>query len=67
MPGLVVSVVVSAGEQGARGQKLLTMEAMKMETTLHAEHGGRIAELLVKPGTQVDGGDLLVRFEDVKE
>ncbi|HEX4588913.1 MAG TPA: pyruvate carboxylase subunit B, partial [Gemmataceae bacterium] len=52
MPGLVVSVVVAPGEQVARGQKLLTMEAMKMETTLYAEHGGRIAELLVKPGTQ---------------
>ncbi len=67
MPGLVVSVVVAAGEQVARGQKLLTMEAMKMETTLYAEHGGRIAELLVKPGTQVEAGDLLVRFEEVKE
>jgi pyruvate carboxylase len=63
MPGLVVSVVVTAGEQVAKGQKLLTMEAMKMETTLYAEHGGRVAELLVTPGTQVDGGDLLVRFE----
>jgi pyruvate carboxylase len=67
MPGVVVSVVVTAGEQAARGQKLLTMEAMKMETTLYAEHGGRIAELLVKPGTQVEAGDLLVRFEEVKE
>jgi pyruvate carboxylase len=67
MPGLVVSVGVNAGEQVARGQKLLSMEAMKMETTLYAEHGGRIAELLVKPGTQVEAGDLLVRFEEVKE
>jgi pyruvate carboxylase len=67
MPGLVVNVAVQAGEQLARGQKLLTMEAMKMETTLYAEHGGRIAELLVKPGTQVEAGDLLVRFEEAKE
>jgi pyruvate carboxylase len=67
MPGLVVTVVVAAGERVARGQKMLTMEAMKMETTLYAEHGGRIAELLVKPGTQVEAGDLLVRFEESKE
>jgi pyruvate carboxylase len=67
MPGLVVSVTVSAGEQVAQGQKLVTMEAMKMETTLYAEHGGRIAELLVKPGTQVEAGDLLIRFEETKE
>lgn len=63
MPGLVVTVVVAEGEQVAAGQKLLTMEAMKMETTLYAEHAGRVAELLVKPGTQVEAGDLLVRFE----
>ena len=67
MPGLVVSVGVAPGEAVTRGQKLLSMEAMKMETTLYAEHGGRVAELLVKPGTQVEAGDLLVRFEEVKE
>jgi pyruvate carboxylase len=63
MPGLVVSVAVTEGEQVARGQKLLALEAMKMETTLHAEQGGRVAEVLVKPGTQVEAADLLLRFE----
>jgi pyruvate carboxylase len=66
MPGLMVSITVAAGEQVAAGQKLLTMEAMKMETTLYAEHGGRVAELLVKPGTQVDAGDLLLRYHGEK-
>jgi pyruvate carboxylase len=63
MPGLVVTVPVSPGEQVAKGQKLLTLEAMKMETTLYAEQAGRIAEVLVRPGTQVEAGDLLLRFE----
>jgi pyruvate carboxylase len=63
MPGSVVAVVVGVGEQVAAGQKLLTMEAMKMETTLYAERAGTVAEVLVRPGTQVEGGDLLVRFE----
>jgi pyruvate carboxylase len=63
MPGAVVSVTVSAGEQVAEGQKLLTMEAMKMETTLYAECDGKVAEVLVRPGMQVDGGDLLIRFD----
>ena len=63
MPGAVVGVVVSAGEQVAEGQKLLTMEAMKMETTLYAERAGKIAEVLVRPGTQVEGGELLIRYE----
>src|SRR5260370_11001667 len=53
MPGAVVSVTVSAGEQVAEGQKLLTMEAMKMETTLYAERDGKVAEVLVRSGIQV--------------
>ncbi|HEV3444596.1 MAG TPA: biotin/lipoyl-containing protein, partial [Gemmataceae bacterium] len=62
MPGLVVSVVVAAGEQVAAGQKLLTLEAMKMESTVYAEVGGTVTEVLVRRGTQVETGDLLVRL-----
>jgi len=63
MPGSIVAVTVAVGEEVAPGQKLLSLEAMKMETTLYAERGGRVAEVLVRPGSQVDGGDLLIRFE----
>jgi pyruvate carboxylase len=63
MPGLVVHVLVGEGESVTAGQKLASMEAMKMETTLYAEHAGTIAEVLVEPGTQVEAGDLLLRFE----
>jgi pyruvate carboxylase len=63
MPGLVVSVTVQVGDHVAQGQKLLTLEAMKMETTLFAPRDGRVAELLTKPGAQVDAGDLLVRLQ----
>ncbi len=63
MPGAVVGVSVAAGEEVAAGQKLLTMEAMKMETTLYAERSGKVAEVLVRPGYQVEGGDLVIRFE----
>jgi pyruvate carboxylase len=63
MPGAVVTVAVAEGEEVAAGQKLLTLEAMKMETTLYAERAGRVAEVLAKPGTQVEAGDLLVKFE----
>jgi pyruvate carboxylase len=62
MPGLVVGVMVEADEEVAAGQKLFALEAMKMETTLYAEQAGRVAEVLVKPGTQVEAGDLLLRF-----
>jgi pyruvate carboxylase len=62
MPGAVVNVTVSPGEKVETGQKLLTMEAMKMETTLYAERSGTVAEVLVRAGMQVEGGDLLLRF-----
>src|SRR4029077_3416002 len=58
MPGLVVPVGVQAGDKVTRGQKLVTMEAMKMETTLYADIDGRIGELLVRPGVQVATGEL---------
>jgi pyruvate carboxylase len=63
MPGLVVRVLAAAGEEVTAGQKLFSLEAMKMETTLYAERAGRVAEVLVAAGAQVEAGDLLLRFE----
>ncbi len=63
MPGLVVNVAVKIGDTLKRGQKLLTLEAMKMETTLYADQDGRAADVLVKAGTPVEAGELVVRME----
>jgi pyruvate carboxylase len=63
MPGLVVQVAAAPGEEVQKGQKLVTLEAMKMETTVYAEVPGKVAEVLVRVGTQVEAGDLLLRFE----
>ncbi len=63
MPGVVVTVAVRAGDKVAQGQKLVSMEAMKMETTLYAERDGKIAEVLVQPGSQLETGDLVVLWE----
>jgi pyruvate carboxylase len=63
MPGLVVRVLVAPGDQVAPGQKLFTLEAMKMETTIQAEAAGVVAEVPVHPGAQVEAGDLLLRYE----
>jgi pyruvate carboxylase len=63
MPGLVVNVAVKIGDSIKRGAKLLTLEAMKMETTLYAEQDGRVADVLVKPGTPVEAGELVVSME----
>jgi len=59
MPGMVVNVSVKVGDTIKKGQKLLTLEAMKMETVLNAEMDGKINQLLVAPGSQVETGDLL--------
>ena len=63
MPGLIVNVAVQPNDQVAAGQKLLTLEAMKMEMTMYAPRKARVAEVLVKPKTQIEAGDLLVRLE----
>jgi pyruvate carboxylase len=63
MPGMVVQVAVQVGDKVAQGQKLLSLEAMKMETTLYAERDGKVAEVLVQPGSRVETGELVVRFE----
>ena len=63
MPGTIATVSVHIGQKLVRGDVLMTLEAMKMETTVRAEHDGRIKEILVKPGLQVDAKDLLIIFE----
>ena len=60
MPGTIATVKAIVGQKIARGELLLTMEAMKMETSVRAESDGTIAEVLAKPGMQVDAKDLLV-------
>ena len=63
MPGMVVTIAVQVGDPVKKGQTVLSLEAMKMETTLHAEVSGIVAQVLVQPGSQVDAGDLLIRIE----
>jgi 3-methylcrotonyl-CoA carboxylase alpha subunit len=63
MPGRVISVEVRQGDRVAKGQKLLTLEAMKMEHGLAAPFDGVVAELGAVEGGQVSEGTLLVRVE----
>jgi pyruvate carboxylase len=60
MPGTIATVKAIVGLKVVKGDLLLTMEAMKMETSVRAEADGTVAEVLVKPGVQVDAKDLLV-------
>ncbi|HEX8839338.1 MAG TPA: acetyl/propionyl/methylcrotonyl-CoA carboxylase subunit alpha [Sphingomicrobium sp.] len=63
MPGKVTAVEVSPGEKVSAGQRLLTLEAMKMEHALTAPFDGRIAELNAAAGAQVTEGQVLVKVE----
>jgi pyruvate carboxylase len=63
MPGVISGLGVKVGDKVFAGDVLLSIEAMKMETAIHAEADGVVAEVTVKPGDQIDAKDLLVRFE----
>jgi 3-methylcrotonyl-CoA carboxylase alpha subunit len=63
MPGKIIAVEVTAGQSVIKGQKLLTLEAMKMEHTLTAPFDGVVAELNAEPGAQVQVEALLARIE----
>ena len=60
MPGAISSIAVEAGQNVKAGDVLLTIEAMKMETTIHALRDGRIAEILVTVGSQISAKDLIL-------
>lgn len=63
MPGSVVSVAVKSGDAVQRGQMLLVMESMKMETTLTAPRDGVIAEIGFETGQTFDRDAVLLRLE----
>ena len=63
MPGTIATVPVHVGQRMDKGEVVLTLEAMKMETTLRAERDGVIKEILARPGQQVDTKDLLIVYE----
>jgi len=63
MPGQVATVSVAAGQTVKTGDLLVTLEAMKMETGLHADRDGTIKAVHVSSGSQVEAKDLLVEYE----
>jgi pyruvate carboxylase len=63
MPGVVSTISVEAGQEVQRGDTLLTMEAMKMETSIKAERDATVKRVVARIGEQFDAKDLLVEFE----
>ncbi len=62
MPGTIATVAVSAGQKVTRGERLLSIEAMKMETVVLADRDGAVKSVLVKPGDSVQTKDLLIEL-----
>jgi pyruvate carboxylase len=64
MPGTIATVHAAVGHKVARGDVLVTIEAMKMETSVRADRDGIVIEVVARPGEQVDAKDLLVVLEE---
>lgn len=64
IPGLVTALSVSVGAKVAKGDKLVTLEAMKMQTTIYAPCDGVVGELAVHVGDAVESKDLLLKLRE---
>lgn len=65
MPGVVTSVAVTEGQKIHEGDMLLTIEAMKMETGIHAERDAVIKAVYVQAGGQIDAKELLIEYKGI--
>ncbi len=63
LPGVVIELLVKEGDDVKTGDKLAVLEAMKMENSIMAESAGKIKSIVVKPGTSVLQGDVLLEIE----
>ncbi|MBI1956518.1 MAG: biotin/lipoyl-binding protein, partial [Acidobacteria bacterium] len=63
IPGAVASIAVEVGQQVVPGERLLVMEAMKMQNSVNSPIPGKVTQLLVQPGQSVEAKDLLVVIE----
>ena len=63
MPGLVVDIRVQKGDRIYRGQELVIVESMKMESGVASPCDGEVLEILVERGQAVDTGNILMRFK----
>jgi pyruvate carboxylase len=63
IPGVVSTVAVELNQTLKKGDRLLVMEAMKMQSTVYAPVGGKVTSVLVTPGQQVEAKELLLVIE----
>ena len=64
IPGTIVSIAVTEGQQVKEGQEICSLEAMKMKNAIRANHPGTIARIMINPGDRVSQGQPLVEYAD---
>jgi pyruvate carboxylase len=67
MPGMIVGVAVQPGDTVKPGDRLFTIEAMKMETAVYAQTAGKVRDIVLHPGTRVEQHDLVIEMEAAEE
>jgi pyruvate carboxylase len=63
IPGVITALPISIGSRVTKGERLLSLEAMKMQTTVYAPADGVVAEIAIKVGDTVEAKDLLVKLK----
>jgi biotin carboxyl carrier protein len=63
MPGLVLEISVTEGQEVAEGDKILILQAMKMENSIMTHTNAKIKRIAVKAGQAVEKGQVMVEFE----
>jgi biotin carboxyl carrier protein len=64
LPGTIVNVMVSVGDKVKIGDRLLTLEAMKMENNINSDKVGKVLAVKVRPRDAVLEGDILIEIGD---
>ena len=64
MPGVILEVMVKAGDTIERGQPVAVLDAMKMHNTITSPRSGIVAEILVTAGQTVDHGEAILKYRE---
>jgi biotin carboxyl carrier protein len=66
LAGRIIAINIQAGQEVKAGDHMLTVEAMKMNTSVTARRAGKVTEILTTVGAAVDEGQILARIEELK-
>ncbi|HOV10184.1 MAG TPA: biotin/lipoyl-binding protein [Bacteroidales bacterium] len=62
LPGIILNIYVNVGDSVSIGQKIITLEAMKMENNINSDKEGKVSSIKVKKGDSVMEGDVLIEI-----